>query len=46
MGIVALALPKGYKNSHLVLNDSIKGTRLEEGGKLAPKAGIRQEIMR
>ena len=33
LGIVALALPKGYKNSHLILNDSIKGTRLEEGGK-------------
>jgi hypothetical protein len=33
LGIVALTLPKGYKNSHLILNDSIKGTRLEEGGK-------------
>jgi hypothetical protein len=32
LGIVALALPPKYKHSHLILNDSIKGTQLDEGG--------------
>jgi len=33
LGAVALVLPPKYKHSHLILNDSIKGTRLDEGGK-------------
>jgi hypothetical protein len=35
LGAVALVLPPKYKDSHLTLHDSIKGTRLEEGGKPA-----------
>ena len=29
---VALELPKGSEHTHLVLNDSLRGNRLEEGG--------------
>jgi hypothetical protein len=33
LGIVALELPPNYKRTHLILNDSIAGKRLEEGAK-------------
>jgi len=31
VGAVALVLPKKYKHSHLILNESIQGKRLNEG---------------
>jgi hypothetical protein len=31
VGIVALVLPEKYEHSHLILNESVQGKRLEEG---------------
>jgi hypothetical protein len=33
ISIVTLELPKGFKNTHLVLLDSVQGTKLSEGDK-------------
>jgi hypothetical protein len=35
LGAVALALPSKYEHSHLLLGESVRGKRLEEGGEPA-----------